>query len=381
MRATFFTLTLSLMIINACGPTQTQDGSNSPTLSVSKREFGSLPSGEVVHEFTLANEKGLTVKAISYGGIITSLQVPDRDGHMADITLGYDQLDGYLEASPYFGAIIGRYGNRIAKGRFTLDGTDYQLAVNNIGNHLHGGTVGFDKVLWAAEEFSTDDKVGIKFTYASPDGEEGYPGNLEVEVTYTLDNENQLVFDYKAITDKKTIINLTNHAYYNLSGTEEDILGHELQLHASRYVPVDSTLIPIEITTVDGTPFDFTTPKLIGRDISGDHPQLVNGGGYDHCWVIDEGDSELRKAATLYHEGTGRLMEVWTTEPGVQFYSGNFLDGSIIGKEGKTYGYRSALCLETEHIPDSPNRADFPSTVLVPGQTYRTTTVTKFSTK
>ncbi len=383
MKQTFLTLTILLMSLAACGPGTSSNsaGSNTSPASIVRSEFGTMPDGTVINQYTLTNTNGLSVSCITYGGIITELLVPDREGNMADITLGYDNLEGYLEATPYFGAIIGRYGNRIAKGQFTLDGNDYQLAANNIGNHLHGGLVGFDKVVWEAEEIAAENGVAVKFAYQSVDGEEGYPGTLSVEVIYTLDNEDQLTFDYYATTDKKTVVNLTNHAYYNLSSMEEDILGHELTLYASQYLPVDSTLIPTELTSVEGTPFDFTQPKAIGNDIGQDHPQIKNGLGYDHCWVLDKGGEALTKAASLYHAGTGRLMEIFTTEPGIQFYSGNFLDGSITGGNNKTYAYRSALCLETEHYPDSPNRPDFPTTALSPGEEYRTTTITKFSTK
>ena len=372
-------LALVITFIAACGPQETSKKQN--RLMLKKSQYGTMPDGKIVDAYTLTNANGISVTAITYGGIITSIMVPDREGHLGEVTLGYDQLEGYLDKTPYFGAIIGRYGNRIAKGQFELDGESYQLATNNIGNHLHGGNVGFDKVVWRAEEVEGEDQVGVKFSYSSPDGEEGYPGNLTVEVTYALDNDDQLTFDYRATTDKKTIVNLTNHAYFNLSDTGEEISEHELTLYASNYLPVDSTLIPTKMTAVQGTPFDFAQAKRIGRDIERDHEQLRNGGGYDHCWVLDREGQGLSPAATLYHEGTGRMMEIFTTEPGIQFYSGNFLDGSITGKGGRVYGYRSALCLETEHFPDSPNRPDFPSVTLNPGEIYRSTTVTKFSVK
>ncbi|MBX2971179.1 MAG: galactose mutarotase [Cyclobacteriaceae bacterium] len=349
--------------------------------SVQRDSFGAMPDGTAVEQYTLTNANGIEMKVITYGGIITSLKLPDRDGNFADVVLGYDNLEGYLEQNPYFGAIIGRYGNRIARGMFTLDSVQYELAQNNIGNHLHGGNVGFDKVVWQAEPLTIENAVGLKFTYTSKNMEEGYPGNLDVTVNYILGDDNTLTFEYFATTDKKTIVNLTNHAYYNLTGKPGDVLGHELKINANEYLPVDKTLIPLQPESVQGTPFDFTSGKAIGKDIETDHVQLKNGGGYDHCWILNTSDDALNFAASLYDPGSGRFMEVFTTEPGIQFYSGNFLDGTITGKDGVVYNYRTGLCLETQHYPDSPNRPDFPTTTLNPGEEYRTKTVTKFSIK
>ncbi|MTI41757.1 aldose epimerase family protein [Fulvivirga lutimaris] len=348
-----------------------------PKATIEKSVFGTMPNGEEVHEFKLKNSQGMEMSVITYGGIIRTLTAPDKDGNYDDIVLGYDNLDGYLEATPYFGAIIGRFGNRIAKGKFSLDGEEYQLATNNDQNHLHGGVRGFDKVVWASEAVEGENSVGVKMTRVSPDMEEGYPGNLTVEVTYTLNNDNELIFDYKATTDKATIVNLTNHAYYNLAGGG-DILGHELKLNASKYLPVDETLIPSEVVSVEGTPFDFTDYKVIGKEINEENEQLKNGLGYDHCWVLDESDDALTFAASLVEPTSGRRMDIYTEEPGIQFYSGNFLNGTITGKNNTTYQFRSGLCLETQHYPDSPNKPEFPNVVLKPGETYSTKTLTKF---
>jgi len=351
---------------------------------VEKRPFGATADRAAVDLYTLTNASGVEVRAISYGGIIVSLRVPDRDGTLGDVVLGHDTLEGYQKASPYFGAIIGRYGNRIARGQFTLEGRAYSLATNNGPNALHGGLKGFDKVVWQAESFTNDKGVGVVFSYTSPDGEEGYPGALRATVTYTLSDANQLTFDYQAVTDKATPVNLTQHTYFNLAGEGAgDILAHELMMKASHFTPVDSTLIPTgEIRKVDGTPFDFRTATVIGARIGGDDEQLRFGGGYDHNFVLDrkEGDS-LVLAARVHEPRSGRVMEVSTTEPGVQFYSGNFLDGSITGKGGHVYKHRNGFCLETQHYPDSPNQPDFPTTILKPGQEYRSRTVYAFSAR
>ncbi|MFN4254359.1 MAG: aldose epimerase family protein [Saprospiraceae bacterium] len=346
-----------------------------------KTAFGTLPDGRAVDLFTLRNAQGMEVKISTLGGTIVSWTAPDKTGKYEDITLGCDSLAGYLKGTPFFGAIIGRYGNRIAKGKFTLDGTAYTLATNNIGNALHGGIKGFDKVLWAATPVPGDEPA-LKLTYLSKDGEEGYPGNLAVEVVYTLQKDNALRMDYTALTDKPTVVNITNHAYFNLAGAGRgDILGHELQLNADRFLPVDSTLIPTgELRPVAGTVFDFTKSTKIGARIDDKSDEQIKFGlGYDHCWVLADGSDKLKTAAILSEPSSGRVMEVLTTEPAVQFYAGNFLDGTVIGKGGKPYQHRTGLCLETQHYPDSPNQPAFPSTVLRPGETYRTTTVYKFS--
>lgn len=347
---------------------------------MTRAPFGVTEAGDSVDLFTLTNAQGIEVRTITYGAIIVSLQTPDRNGRLDDIVLGFEDLDGYLEGSPYFGAIVGRYGNRIAGGRFTLDGREYRLATNNGPNHLHGGVRGFDKVVWSAESSGTDSTAAVTFTYTSPSGEEGYPGRLVARVTYTLDNKDQLRVDYHATTDAATPINLTQHSYFNLAGAGSgDILGHHLMIAADRYTPVDSTLIPIgQIAPVEGTPFDFRTPTAIGARIDARHEQLRRGGGYDHNFVLDRAAPGLLLAARVYEPSTGRTLEISTTEPGIQFYSGNFLDGTITGKGGRVYGHRSGFCLETQHFPDSPNQPSFPSTILRPGEDYRSTTVFAF---
>jgi aldose 1-epimerase len=370
------------LILHACTQKQEKKAENA-TSSIEKSEFGTLPNGQVVTLFTLRNAQGMEVKIMDYGGTIVSWTAPDRAGKYEDITLGCDSLSGYLRGVPYFGAIVGRYGNRIAKGKFQIDDNKYTLATNNIGNHLHGGIKGFDKVLWSATPVSGDEPA-LKLTYLSKDGEEGYPGNVQVEVVYTLQKDNALKMDYSATTDKKTIVNLTNHAYFNLAGAGNgDILGHELVLNAATFLPVDSTLIPLKAPmAVAGTVFDFSKSTKIGLRIADKTDQQIKfGGGYDHCWVLADSSKNLKSAAVLTEPISGRVMEVLTTEPAIQFYTGNFLDGKIIGKKGHPYPFRSGLCLETEHFPDAPNRPDFPTTILVPGATYRTTTIYRFSAK
>jgi aldose 1-epimerase len=320
---------------------------------------------------------------MTYGAIITVLRTPDRAGHLDDIVLGFDSLAGYLKSSPYFGAVVGRYANRIANGQFTLDGTTYHLARNNGPNSLHGGLRGFDKVLWAAEPFQGDSGVGMTFRHTSADGEEGYPGNLAVRVTYSLTPNDELVVDYEATTDKATTINLSQHTYWNLhGGGRGNILDHLLTLDAPAFTPVDSTLIPTgEIVSVRDTPFDFQAPTPIGARIAQPNTQLRYGGGYDHNWVLDRAGQPaeaLLHAARVVDPSSGRTLDIRTTEPGIQFYSGNFLDGTINGKGGHVYGHRAALCLETQHFPDSPNHPNFPSTILRPGQTFRSRTVFAF---
>ena len=343
------------------------------------REFGKTPSGETVELYTLKNAKGVEADISTYGGVLVSLKVPDHAGALGDIVLGFDDFQGYLIPPPYFGAIVGRYGNRIAHARFTLDGVEYALGKNDGDNSLHGGKRGFDKVLWTAKNVTGQ---SLELAYLSKDGEEGYPGNLSVTVTYTLTDNNELKIDYSATTDKDTVLNLTNHSYFNLAGQGEgDILGHELILNADRYTPVDKGLIPTgELRSVAGTPFDFRQPHAIGERIGSSDEQIALGGGYDHNFILNRTGDGLSLAARVTEAKSGRALEVFTTEPAIQFYTGNFLDGTIRGKGGKVYGRRSAFCLETQHYPDSPNQPSFPSTVLKPGAVYRTTTVYRFST-
>ncbi len=335
--------------------------------------------------YTLKNDAGMTVKVTNYGAIITSIVVPDREGKMGDVVLGYNHVEDYINAvdKPYFGAIVGRYGNRIAGGQFSLDGETYTLAKNNNANHLHGGVIGFDKVVWDATYDQANNK--IQLSYLAKDKEEGYPGNLKLKVSYTLTEDNSIVVEYHATTDKATPVNVTQHTYFNLKGEGEGtILDHELMLNASKYTPVDEGLIPTgEMPAVAGTPFDFTTAKPIGRDIGKDNEQLKFGLGFDHNWVLNKGDKPngLTLAARVHEPTTGRVLEIQTTEPGIQFYCGNFLDGRLKGKSGKTYVYRGGFCLETQHYPDSPNQPNFPSTILKPGDEHVSKTVFKFSAK
>jgi len=351
-------------------------------MDIVKEVFGKA-DGKDVYLFTLTNANGLQTKITNYGGIVTHLMVPDRNGNLGDIVLGYDTLDEYIKNNPYFGALIGRYGNRIGKGKFTLEGKEYSLATNNGPNHLHGGDKGFDKVVWDAEPMQTEQGPALKLTYLSKDGQEGYPGNLKCTVVYTLTNDNELKVTYEAQTDKPTICNLTHHSYFNLAGHNSgEILEHELMLNADNFTPVDETLIPTgEIRPVKGTPMDFTNPTAIGARINQDDTQLKYGLGYDHNWVLNKKDAEMSLAASVYEPENGRVMEIYTTEPGIQFYSGNFLDGTNVGKAGTVYEHRTGFCLETQHFPDSPNKPDFPSTVLRPGEKYTHLTIHKFSTR
>ncbi len=363
-------------------PAQVMDMSQKATIE--KSSFGTTKDGQALDLYTLKNVAGMTVKITNYGGIIVSWTAPDKNGKYEDITLGCDSIGGYEKGTPFFGALVGRYGNRIAKGKFSLDGKNYTLATNNGANHLHGGIKGFDKVVWAATPIEGP-QVGLKLTYTSKDMEEGYPGNLSVEVVYTLQKDNALKIEYTATTDKKTVVNLTNHAYFNLSGDMNNtILDHELILNCNEFLPVDKTLIPTGAPKpVQGTPFDFTVAHKIGERINDTMDmQIKYGGGYDHAWILAPQNTEgagLRVAAVVTEPTSGRSMEVLTTEPAVQFYTGNFLDGTIKGKGGVIYKKRSGLCLETEHYPDSPNQPKFPTTTLKPGETYKTTTVYRFS--
>ena len=349
---------------------------------IQKEKFGEV-NGMPVEIYTLTNDRGAMVRITNYGAIVQSLFVPDRNNKFEDVVLGYDSLSGYLRVNPYFGAIVGRYGNRIGKGKFTLDGKTYQLSINDGENHLHGGINGFDKKVWKAEEVKSDLGPALKLTYFSPDMEEGYPGNLTLNVTYTLTNDNELRIDYSATTDKKTILNPTHHSYFNLTGSASNtILDHKLMIDADKFTPVDNELITTgELSDVAGTPFDFREPTSIGSRINDDNQQLKFGRGYDHNWVLNNYDGSVHKVASLYDSTSGRFMELYTDQPGLQFYSGNFLDGSIKGKNGVVYNYRSGLCLEAQHFPDSPNKRNFYSVVLNPGEVYKQTTIYKFSVK
>ncbi len=358
----------------ACAPADPEPES---MRSIKTSEFGAI-DGQPVTLFTLTNASGANVGIIEYGGIVVSLNVPDRDGNLGDVVLGFDTLDAYVADTPYFGAITGRYANRIAGGKFEIDGAAYELPVNNGPNSLHGGIKGFDKVIWKGTPAESGD--GVSFAYVSQDGEEGYPGTLESTVTYTWTDSNELRIDYEASTDKPTVVNLTNHSYFNLKdGGASPILDHVLMINASNYTPVDATSIPLgEIASLDGSPLDFREPTAIGARIEAEDEQIGFGAGYDHNYVIDRDADGLALAATVSEPETGRVMDVLTAEPGVQFYSGNFLDGHHVGKGGVAHQRRSGFCLETQHYPDSPNQPDFPSTVLRPGETYKTSTVYKF---
>jgi aldose 1-epimerase len=377
--------------------TSSEPNSNSGPPTITSEPWGVTPEGDSVNLYTLRNANGITVRVSDLGAIVTEVLVPDRDGNLVDLVLGHDSLDAYLDGSTYFGAIVGRYANRIARGQFELDGTTYELATNDGENHLHGGVRGFDRVLWDAFTVQSGPIPGSPFdvpgagraslilSYVSEDGEEGYPGRLDAEVTITLTNGNELKFDYEASTDAPTVVNLTHHGYWNLAGhASGSILDHELELRASRYTPVDKQLIATgELRHVEGTPFDFRTPTRIGDRIDADDEQLRIGGGYDHNFVLDDwtGDGALRLAARLRDPASGLALEVLTTEPGLQLYSGNFLGDSAVGKGGAVYGYRTGLCLETQHFPDSPNHPGFPSTVLRPGEKYESETVYRMRTE
>ncbi|MBN2050851.1 MAG: galactose mutarotase [Spirochaetales bacterium] len=333
--------------------------------------------------FVLKNAQGMEMTVLNYGGIVTALKVPDRNGRPEDLVLGFSTPEAYLGRHPYFGAIVGRYGNRIAGARFNLAGREYRLAANNGENSLHGGEKGFDKVVWNARKLDVDDGEALELTYRSVDGEEGFPGNLDVTVTYTLSRSKEVRIDYLARTDAATIVNLTNHTYWNLSGEGSgDIQGHEIRINADAYTRVDRALIPTDIAPLEGTPFDFRKPRFIGERIDEDNEQLAFGKGYDHNFVLNKSrPGDMTLAAEVYEKVSGRYMEVFTTEPGVQFYTGNTLNGTLVGKKGKPYGPRAGFCLETQHFPDSPNRLDFPSVVLEAGDVYRTSTIYRFSTR
>jgi aldose 1-epimerase len=356
--------------------------SNSSKGTITKSDFGKTPDGTPVELYTLRNAKGMEAKIMTYGGIVTSLQVPDKSGKFEDVVLGYDNLDGYIKSSPYFGALIGRYGNRIAKGKFSLDGVEYTLAKNNGPNHLHGGLKGFDKVVWTVAEAEVGEHgPKLELTYLSKDGEEGYPGNLKVKATYTVTEDNALQLKFKATTDRDTVCNLTHHSYFNFASSG-DVLGHVVQINADKFTPVNSGLIPTgELMPVAGTPFDFLTPTAIGAHINEtNNEQIKFAGGYDDNWVLNKkSPGELSLAAVVSEPTSGIVMQVWTTSPGMQFYTGNFLDGTITGKGGRVYQLRNAFCMEPQGFPDSPNHPDFPATELKPGETYKNTIIYKFS--
>ena len=373
----FLFITLNIILIS-CQSNRTD------LAMVEKKTFGKLADGTEVFSFTLRNKNGMEARIITYGAAVVSLTAPDKKGKLADVVLGYDNIEGYVADKSYFGAIVGRYGNRIGKGKFKLDGKDYQLTLNNGENHLHGGVQGFNKRVWT-EVGTTATEIGPTLTlkYFSKDGEEGYPGNVELTVAYWLSNENELSINYTGTTDKTTILNPTHHSYFNLTGDpEKTILNHELMIDADGFTPVDAGLITTgEILKVEGTPMDFRTPKQIGKDIDADYQQLRYGLGYDHNWVLNKHQEKIYKSANLYDPVSGRFMEVWTDQPGIQFYSGNFLDGTVKGKNGIMYQKRTGLCLEAQCFPDSPNKPEWPSPVLTPDKVYHQTTIYKFLTK
>lgn len=381
-------LLAAIVLIAACTASKKDQPTESiqdpvAAASITEESFGSLPDGSPLTLYKLRNATGMEVDITNYGGIVTAIRTLDREGSLEDVVLGYDSLAGYLKAPSFFGALVGRYGNRIANGKFKLEGNTYTLVQNNGKNHLHGGRKGFDKVVWAPEASANADSATLRLTYVSKDMEEGYPGNLQVLVVYTLTNDNELKISYEATTDKPTVVNLTNHSYFNLSGnTKRDVLGHTLTLKASQFIPVDAGLIPTgEISTVKGTPFDFIQPAVIGARINDNHPQIKIGRGYDHCYVFDKPLGSYAHVGTLYDSLSGRQMDVFTSEPGTQLYSGNFLDGSVTGKFNSVYAQRYAVCLETQHYPDSPNQPKFPSVVLKPGEVYKTRTTYQFSAR
>jgi Galactose mutarotase and related enzymes len=367
---------LSGLLLAGCQTTQTSNDK----MTVSVAPYGKTKSGKPINLYALRNANGMEVDIINYGAIVTSIRVPDRNGKVEDVTLGYDTLAGWEKGTSYFGSVVGRYGNRIAKGKFTLDGKTYSLPINNGPNSLHGGKLGFNQRVWSAKPIERPGAVGVELTYVSPDGEQGYPGTLTTVVTYTLNNKNELGIEYKLTTDAPTVANVTNHTYFNLRGEGNgNILGHEMQILADAYTPTDDTLIPTgEIASVTGTPMDFRKPTPIGARINEKFAALIAGGGYDHNYVLN--GSGFRKVVKVSEPESGRVMEVYTDQPGVQFYSGNFLDNEP-GRGGKVYPYRSGFCLETQHFPDSPNQPNFPSTVLRPGETFTSKTVYKFSAK
>lgn len=375
MRFFAFLLTLVIIIsLQSCSINKEQT-------MIKKEVFGHLSDGREVYLYTMHNSNGMQMKVTNYGATITLLTAPDRNGKLQDVVLGYDSLAEYVKGDSYFGAVVGRYGNRIGEGKFTLEGQQYQLTINNGPNHLHGGTTGYNKVLWEAKE--NNDNNSITFSYNSQDGEQGYPGNVTLSVTYSLTENNELKIDYKGTTDKTTILNPTHHSYFNLTGDpEKTILDHQLTIIADKFTPVDSNLITTgELAEVSNTPFDFREPTAIGKRINEDNIQLKYGNGYDHNWVLSNYNGKVEPAVVLYEPQSGRMIEVLTDQPGMQFYSGNFLDGTVKGKNGIYYKFRTGLCLEAQHYPDSPNKSEFPSVTLKPGEEYKQTTIYRFSAK
>ncbi len=381
-----FTIKISFVIFSllliSCN-SNNNPGDKKPMSSIQKQKFGETNDGTPIDIYTLTNKNGAKVSITNYGAIVQSLYVPDKDNKMLDVVLGLDSLKDYIKLSPYFGAIVGRYGNRINKGKFKLNGKEYQLSINDGKNTLHGGIKGFDKRVWQAEEVKSDLGPALKLTYKSADMEEGYPGNLTLTVTYTLTNDNELRLDYNATTDKETILNPTHHSYFNLSGDPNNtILNEKLMIDAEKFTPIDDGLIPTgKLKDVAGTPMDFRQPTIIGSRINDNYEQLKFGHGYDHNWVLNDYNGSVRKVASVYDSTSGIFMEVYTDQPGLQFYSGNFLNGTITGKKGIVYKQRTGLCLEAQHFPDSPNEKDFPPVTLKPGDVYKQTTYYKFSTK
>jgi aldose 1-epimerase len=371
------------IIVIFCSITSCTNTKNMATVTIEKKPFGQTANGDEVDQFILSTKKGMEISIITYGGIITSWTAADKNGDYRDIALGYNTLAEYEAETPYFGALIGRYGNRIAKGKFSIDGEAYTLAVNNGENHLHGGLKGFDKVVWDAKTIVNDSTASLELSYLSKDMEEGYPGNLQTKVTYTLNNKDELSVKYEAKTDKPTIVNLTQHSYFNLTADfNQPILDHELVINADSFLPVDSTLIPTgEFRNVAETPFDFRSPKAIGKQINAENIQIKNGLGYDHCWVLNDQEKGIRFVASAYESVSGRLLEIFSDEPGIQFYSGNFLDGTLPSKSKGTYQYRTGFCLETQHYPDTPNQKNFPSVRLNPGESYQSQSVFRFSVR
>jgi len=371
------------IIVIFCSITSCKNTKTMANTTIEKNHFGKTIDGADVDQYILSNKKGMEISIITYGGIITSWTAADKNGDYKDIVLGYNTLAEYEAETPYFGSLIGRYGNRIAKGKFTLDGETYTLAVNNGVNHLHGGLKGFDKVVWDAKTIVNDSTASLELSYLSKDMEEGYPGNLETKVTYTLNNKDELSVKYESKTDKPTIVNLTQHSYFNLTADfNQSILDHELVINADSFLPVDSTLIPKgEFRNVAETPFDFRSSKAIGKQINAENIQINNGLGYDHCWVLNDQEKGVRFVSSAYEPASGRLLEIFSDEPGIQFYSGNFLDGTLPSKNEGTYQHRTGFCLETQHYPDTPNQKDFPSVRLNPGEIYQSQTVFRFSVK